>query len=162
MSASIAPTSVGMGILPLQFQPGDNVETYGLTGEEVFTVGEPGQLRSMLEGGFANGKNVTVTATTAGGETLQFPVTIRIDTPQGDPVLPARRHLAVCVAAAGGQGVTTAWGSALRLSHARRGATPAVPAVWIEWIEGAPLEPALMDPKAFPGFMGRSCSAAAD
>ena len=28
------------------------------------------------------GKNVTVTATTAGGETLQFPVTIRIDTPQ--------------------------------------------------------------------------------
>ena len=43
---------VGMGILPLQFQPGDNVETYGLTGEEVFTV----QLRSMLEGGFANGQ----------------------------------------------------------------------------------------------------------
>ncbi|MCX8112252.1 MAG: aconitate hydratase AcnA [Bacteroidia bacterium] len=29
---------VGMGILPLQFLPGENVETLGLTGKEVFTI----------------------------------------------------------------------------------------------------------------------------
>ena len=73
---------VGMGILPLQFQHGDSVETYGLTGEEVFTVGEPGQLRTMLESGFAAGRNITVTATAADGQAVEFPVTIRIDTPQ--------------------------------------------------------------------------------
>ena len=73
---------VGMGILPLQFQPGEGVESYGLTGEEVFTLGEPGQLKAMLDEGFATGKNLTVTATTADGQTIDFPATIRIDTPQ--------------------------------------------------------------------------------
>ena len=73
---------VGMGILPLQFQPGESVESYGLTGEETFTLGEPGQLRSMLESGFATGKNLTVTATTPEAQTIDFPATIRIDTPQ--------------------------------------------------------------------------------
>ena len=73
---------VGMGILPLQFQYGESVDTYGLTGEETFTLGEAGQLRSMLEGGFATGKNLTVAATKPDGLTVDFPVTIRIDTPQ--------------------------------------------------------------------------------
>ena len=36
----------------------------------------------MLEDGFASGKNLTVTATTAEGQTVQFPATLRIDTPQ--------------------------------------------------------------------------------
>ncbi len=36
----------------------------------------------MLESGFAAGKNVTVSATTADGQVVEFPVTIRIDTPQ--------------------------------------------------------------------------------
>ena len=73
---------VGMGILPLQFESGESAETHGLTGEETFSLGEPGQLRTMLEGGFANGKNLTVTATAPDGQTTHFPVTIRIDTPQ--------------------------------------------------------------------------------
>ncbi|MGI4831391.1 MAG: aconitate hydratase, partial [Janthinobacterium lividum] len=73
---------VGMGILPLQFQPGEGAESYGLTGEETFTLGEPGQLRTMLESGFATGKNLTVTAATSNGQTIDFPATIRIDTPQ--------------------------------------------------------------------------------
>ncbi|MGI4830033.1 MAG: aconitate hydratase [Janthinobacterium lividum] len=73
---------VGMGILPLQFQPGEGAESYGLTGEETFTLGEPGQLRTMLESGFATGKNLTVTAATPNGQTVDFPATIRIDTPQ--------------------------------------------------------------------------------
>ncbi|HEY0162776.1 MAG TPA: aconitate hydratase, partial [Edaphobacter sp.] len=41
---------VGMGILPLQFLPGQNVESLGLTGEEVFRVGQPGELKAMLDG----------------------------------------------------------------------------------------------------------------
>ncbi len=73
---------VGMGILPLQFQTGEGAESYGLTGEETFTVGQPGELRAMLESGFATGKNLTVTATTPTGETIDFPATLRIDTPQ--------------------------------------------------------------------------------
>ncbi len=73
---------VGMGILPLQFQTGESAETYGLTGEEDFTLGKPGQLRAMLDSGFASGKNLTVCAATRDGQTVEFPVTLRIDTPQ--------------------------------------------------------------------------------
>ncbi len=73
---------VGMGILPLQFQPGEGAESYGLTGEETYTLGQPGELRTMLDSGFSNGKNLTVTATSPDGLTIDFPATIRIDTPQ--------------------------------------------------------------------------------
>ncbi len=73
---------VGMGILPLQFQTGESTESYCLTGEELFTLGMPGELRAMLETGFSSGKNITVTATTPDGRTIDFPATIRIDTPQ--------------------------------------------------------------------------------
>jgi aconitate hydratase len=73
---------VGMGILPLQFQVGDSAESLGLNGEETFTLGAPGELRAMLEGGFAAGKNITVAATKPSGEVIEFPVTLRIDTPQ--------------------------------------------------------------------------------
>jgi aconitate hydratase len=74
---------VGMGILPLQFEAGESVESHGLTGEETFTLGSaPGELRSMLEWKFAAGKNLLVVATAADGTTKEFPVTVRIDTPQ--------------------------------------------------------------------------------
>src|SRR5437660_8821003 len=47
---------VGMGILPLQFLPGQSVETLGLSGEEVYKVGDkPGELKSMLDNKFADG-----------------------------------------------------------------------------------------------------------
>ncbi len=73
---------VGMGILPLQFQTGESTESYALTGEEIFTLGKAGQLRAMLDSGFATGKNLTVCATAPDGEAIEFPVTLRIDTPQ--------------------------------------------------------------------------------
>jgi aconitate hydratase len=65
---------VGMGILPLQFEDGQSVESLGLTGEEVF---ELEGIRAMLDAKFANGRTLKVKA----GD-KQFNATVRIDTPQ--------------------------------------------------------------------------------
>jgi aconitate hydratase len=74
---------VGMGILPLQFEAGENVESLGLTGEETFTLGTgAGHLKAMLDGQFADGKKLKVTATAADGSKKEFVVDVRIDTPQ--------------------------------------------------------------------------------
>jgi aconitate hydratase len=74
---------VGMGILPLQFEPGDSVESVGLTGEETFTLGtKPGELKAMLDSKFEGGKALTVVATAADGKKKEFAVVVRIDTPQ--------------------------------------------------------------------------------
>ena len=73
---------VGMGILPLQFEPGESAESHGLTGEETFTLGRPGELRAMLDSGFAHGRNLAVLTTGSDGVTTEFPAAIRIDTPQ--------------------------------------------------------------------------------
>ncbi len=70
---------VGMGILPLQFEDGQNVESLGLTGEEVYDF--PG-LTAMLKSKFASGKTLDVTATAAGGTKKVFKAKVRIDTPQ--------------------------------------------------------------------------------
>ena len=50
---------VGMGILPLQFEGGQNVESFGLTGEEVYDF--PG-LTALLKGRFAGGRTLLVRA----------------------------------------------------------------------------------------------------
>jgi len=74
---------VGMGILPLQFEAGETVESLGLTGEETFTLGtSSGQLRSMLDSKFESGKKLAVIATAADGKKKEFAATVRIDTPQ--------------------------------------------------------------------------------
>jgi aconitate hydratase len=70
---------VGMGILPLQFADGQNVERLGLTGEEVFDF--PG-LKALLDAKFANGRGLKVKATTADGKAKEFEARVRIDTPQ--------------------------------------------------------------------------------
>ena len=70
---------VGMGILPLQFGAGDNVEHLGLTGEETFAIEG---LAAGLESGFSGGREVTVVATSPEGLEQRFVVTVRIDTPQ--------------------------------------------------------------------------------
>jgi aconitate hydratase len=70
---------VGMGILPLQFEPGESAESLGLTGEEIFHIEG---LKEMLDSKFAAGKNITVKAENMTGTTTEFPVTVRIDTPQ--------------------------------------------------------------------------------
>jgi aconitate hydratase A / 2-methylisocitrate dehydratase len=74
---------VGMGILPLQFLPGQNAESLHLTGEEVYAIGDaPGELKAMLDGKFADGKEITVFAESDLGKTIEFAATVRIDTPQ--------------------------------------------------------------------------------
>jgi len=59
---------VGMGVLPLQFQDGENAESLGLTGEEEFSV-------VGVEGGEA--REVTVRA-----DDKEFKARVRIDTPK--------------------------------------------------------------------------------
>ncbi len=67
---------VGMGILPLQFLPGENAETLKLTGEEVFEIAG---IREVVEK-FSSGRKITVRA--KGGKTAEFQAIVRIDTPQ--------------------------------------------------------------------------------
>jgi len=70
---------VGTGILPLQFEAGQNVESLGLTGEEVYDFAG---LAALLASRFASGKTLTVKTTAADGAVKQFTTLIRIDTPQ--------------------------------------------------------------------------------
>ena len=67
---------VGMGILPLQFLPGENAETLKLTGEEDFEIAG---IRDVVEK-FSSGRNITVRV--KGGKTADFQAIVRIDTPQ--------------------------------------------------------------------------------
>jgi aconitate hydratase len=70
---------VGMGILPLQFEDGQNAESLGLTGEEVYDFAG---LTELLKAKFANGRVLTVKAKVADGSIKQFNARVRIDTPQ--------------------------------------------------------------------------------
>ncbi len=65
---------VGMGVLPLQFLPGQSHRTLGLTGEEMFTIGAAGE--AMTPRG-----ELTVTAVGPGGKETVFKAMVRIDTP---------------------------------------------------------------------------------
>jgi len=67
---------VGMGVLPLQFQDGQNAASLGLTGREVFHIeGVP----ASLNGG---GRKAQVRAVGDDGKETKFTVTVRVDTPQ--------------------------------------------------------------------------------
>jgi len=65
---------VGLGVLPLQFQPGENRETFGLSGHEVF------DLEGLAEG-LEPRQEVTVRARRPGGEAITFTMIARVDTP---------------------------------------------------------------------------------
>jgi aconitate hydratase len=65
---------VGMGILPLEFSPGDTGASLGLTGEETFSV-------ENLAAAIPTRKAV-VKATRKDGTAQSFTATVRIDTPQ--------------------------------------------------------------------------------
>jgi aconitate hydratase len=76
---------VGMGVLPLQFEPGQNAESLKLTGEEVFEITG---IRDVVDH-FAAGRQVKVRAssarTSSGGgkdQPVEFDAIVRIDTPQ--------------------------------------------------------------------------------
>ncbi len=64
---------VGMGVLPLQFQEGENARLLGLTGRESFDI-------TGLNKGSA--KEVTVVARDSSGKQITFTARVRIDTPQ--------------------------------------------------------------------------------
>ncbi|MGD8616788.1 MAG: aconitate hydratase AcnA, partial [Gammaproteobacteria bacterium] len=64
---------VCMGILPLEFENGDDAQSLGLTGKEVFHI------QGLGDG---SAKRVRVRATTGEGEDKTFPARVRIDTPQ--------------------------------------------------------------------------------
>jgi aconitate hydratase len=63
---------VGMGILPLQFKPGESHESLGLTGKEIYDFDD---LRS-------GARELTVMAAADDGSRKKFMVDVRIDTPK--------------------------------------------------------------------------------
>jgi aconitate hydratase len=63
-----------MGVLPLQFKPGDGWQSLGLTGHEVIDI-------IGLDDDLKPGQELTVRATPAEGEPKEFQVIARIDTP---------------------------------------------------------------------------------
>jgi aconitate hydratase len=69
---------VGMGVLPLQFKPGEDQAAWGLTGLETYDIlgiaGDDGE-------GLQRGKALTVRATSPQGPSRTFEVICRIDTP---------------------------------------------------------------------------------
>jgi aconitate hydratase len=66
---------VGMGVLPLQYLPGESRTTLGLTGEEQYDV-------AGIAEGLRPGKRLAVTARSADGSSKRFELICRIDTPQ--------------------------------------------------------------------------------
>ena len=67
---------IGMGILPLQFEEGQNAESLGLDGTERITVGEIDFSESL-----PNPSHVVVTAEKPDGSSIDFTAVVRIDTP---------------------------------------------------------------------------------
>ena len=67
---------VGMGILPLQFEAGQNTASIGLTGEEIYDIDDPFDGETKVK------RHVVVKARAADGTTKKLRATVRIDTPQ--------------------------------------------------------------------------------
>jgi aconitate hydratase len=63
---------VGMGVMPLQFKPGESPESLGLTGKETFEI-------VGISEGISPGQNVQVQAVKEDGTRLAFDSTLRID-----------------------------------------------------------------------------------
>jgi aconitate hydratase len=64
---------LGMGVLPLQFKPGENVEALGLTGQEVFHI-------EGLDDGLQPRDEVTVRSVKEDGVEVVFQAEVRLDT----------------------------------------------------------------------------------
>ncbi len=65
---------VGMGVLPLQFLPGESAKSLGLTGYEIFDI-------QGLDDAMTPRQHYQVRATKADGSAIQFEVMSRVDTP---------------------------------------------------------------------------------
>jgi len=64
---------VGMGVLPLQFKPGDSWESLGITGNETFAIELGATLKPQ--------QDATLVITNPDGASRKVPLTLRIDTP---------------------------------------------------------------------------------
>ena len=62
-----------MGVLPLNFMPGEDADSLGLTGKETFDIEELTDDSS---------ETITVTATAEDGTVTAFQARVRIDTPK--------------------------------------------------------------------------------
>jgi aconitate hydratase A / 2-methylisocitrate dehydratase len=65
---------IGMGVLPLEFKAGENRESLGLTGQEIFETEGVASLSPK--------KSITIRAKSADGSVKTFTVTARADTPE--------------------------------------------------------------------------------
>jgi len=65
---------VGMGVLPLEFEPGQSAESLHLTGAETFDI-------AGIAAGLTPRQQLDVTARSAAGAETVFSVTVRLDTP---------------------------------------------------------------------------------
>jgi aconitate hydratase len=65
---------VGMGVLPLEFLPGESPKSLGLTGLEIFDI-------EGLADTFVPRRKMLVSARDTNGKTKNFSATARIDTP---------------------------------------------------------------------------------
>jgi aconitate hydratase len=63
-----------MGVLPLEFKAGENRESLGLTGHEIFNIEGVASL--------APGRAITVRAKSPDGKEKQFTAKARVDTPE--------------------------------------------------------------------------------
>src|SRR5690606_90447 len=63
---------VGMGVLPLVYQAGQNAESLGLTGKETFSI-------KGISEGLTPGKLLSVVATKEDGSTVEFKVVCRLN-----------------------------------------------------------------------------------
>ncbi len=63
---------VGMGVLPLQYKIGENAATWGLTGDEIFSI-------TGIEEGLTPLKELEVLAVKTDGEKINFKVIARVD-----------------------------------------------------------------------------------
>ena len=70
---------VGMGILPLQFLPGESADSLGPTGRETLHFDGISQ---AIASAFAAGPEVSIRAVAEDGGTSAFRALVRIDTPQ--------------------------------------------------------------------------------
>jgi aconitate hydratase len=65
---------IGMGVLPLEFMPGEGIEALGLTGHEVISV-------LGLDDHLEPGATLTARAMREDGSSVEFQLKVRIDTP---------------------------------------------------------------------------------
>jgi aconitate hydratase len=65
---------VSMGVLPLQFKPGQNAQTLALSGSDVITV-------AGLASPIVPAQDALITVEKANGDTAVFTMTVRLDTP---------------------------------------------------------------------------------